>query len=37
MILFSLSDEISKANGGSVEALKEHPSNPEKVFFSMFF
>ncbi|XP_012555599.1 lethal(2) giant larvae protein homolog 1 isoform X1 [Hydra vulgaris] len=31
VVMDSLSDEMSKANGGSVEAIKEHSSNPEKL------
>ena len=27
----SLPGDVSKSNGGSVEALQEHPTDPEKV------
>lgn len=33
--LFSLSSEVNKTNGGSVEALQEHPTDPEKVVISL--
>lgn len=31
IIMQSLSSEVNKTNGGSVEALQEHPTDPEKL------